>query len=196
MEKSKPQAEEKRKKKLVLVIFLVIAILLFFFLYKNVFAPTTDPKEKPEGTSQQSEAGLEAENSEEELSPEDVLKMLEKDDSPGGNLELVIISPEEDTFMPGQARLWRAEFANIESDDSFPVECIWKFYLNQNNEEVLYKEQETRSGVSKSSPNVCGFTSTFIESRGELRAEVTAEVINSNGEIIQTYRAEKSYRVQ
>ncbi len=193
MENSNPDSESEKKDRKWLLILLLLLLLLIFglFFYR---ARLRAPKEVNAPQLSGEEAAEDGGKS--DLSPEDVLKSLEQDDSLGSNVELSITSPEEETFMPGQARLWQGEFANIETDDSFRADCHWKFYLNQNNEEVLYKEMENASGVSKQNPEVCKFTSTFIESRGVLRAELNVEIKSNSGETIEGYQAERKYTVQ
>lgn len=193
MENSNPDSKsEKKDRKWLLILLLLLLLLIFglFFYRARLGAP------KEVEAPQLNEEQIAEDGNESDLSPEDVLKSFEQDDSLGSNVELSIVSPEEDTFMPGQARLWRGEFANIETEDSFRADCHWKFYLNQNNEEVLYKEMENASGVSKQNPKVCGFTSTFIESRGVLRAELNIKVKNNSGETLENYQAERKYTVQ
>lgn len=111
-------------------------------------------------------------------------------------LQIEIVSPEEETFIPRQARMWNAKISNFTDNITRISSCDWKFYLNENNEEALYKEQETRVVLSKGKENSCGFTSTFIESRGELRAEVILNVKDIQGNIIETVKAERKFRVQ
>ncbi|MFO7807076.1 MAG: hypothetical protein R6V40_01480 [Candidatus Moraniibacteriota bacterium] len=179
--------EKKKKKWLIVVIILLIALGLFFsrtlFRNSNVSQEAAPIEQNPP--------------KEAELTPEQALKELETDDSLGENVELKIASPEEEVFMPQQARLWRGEFSGIESDDSFMTKCHWKYYLKQDNEEEeLYKEFEKDSRTAKSRPITCGFTSTFIGKSGELRAVLEVKVKNSKGEISEEYKAEKRYIVK
>ncbi len=105
----------------------------------------------------------------ETLTPEDIIKQLEGDTSLEGD---------------------------IENASSFGVNCHWKFYINENNEEVLYKEMENRSGVSKEDPEICGFTSTFIDKVGKLRVVLDAEVVKNSDEVLESFIAEKEYIVK
>lgn len=56
-------------------------------------------------------------------------------------VELSIVSPQEDTFVAGQARMWKGELINFSGERSVIGSCEWEFYLNENNSEVLYKQQ-------------------------------------------------------
>jgi len=107
-----------------------------------------------------------------------------------------IVSPEEETFMPRQARMWSAKIENFEDEIGKFGFCEWRFYLNENNEEVFYKEQAVRTVLSTGGNNTCGFTSTFIESQGKLRAEVTVLVKDFQENLVTTYKAERNYIVQ
>lgn len=109
---------------------------------------------------------------------------------------VTIISPEEETFSPRQARMWSAKIDNFESQYGNFGFCDWKFYLNENNDEVLYKEQTIRTVLSTGGDNTCGFTSTFIEKVGKLRAEVNVRVADFQEVLKETYQAERSYIVQ
>jgi hypothetical protein len=185
----------KKNKKIIFLFAIIFFAVLVVISKNNLFRDKT-VGESGSGEKNPQSAGSDSQVDEDDsLTPEEVIKQLEGGDTLGDNLQLAIVSPEEEVFMPGQARLWRAEFSNIETDDYFTAECKWSFYLNENNEEVLYKEQEISSGVSKNSPQVCGFTSTFIEKRGELRAVLDVKITKSSGEIIGEHQAERTYRV-
>jgi hypothetical protein len=54
---------------------------------------------------------------------------------------------------------------------------------------------ENRSGLSKENPEVCAFTSTFIDRVGKLRVVLEAEVVHYD-EIVGTFTAEREYTVQ
>ena len=51
-------------------------------------------------------------------------------------LKLTIISPEEETFIPRQARMYNSILEGNQKYDFASVRCNWKFYLNENNEET------------------------------------------------------------
>ncbi|MDZ7611721.1 MAG: hypothetical protein U5L10_03075 [Candidatus Moranbacteria bacterium] len=192
---------KKRKKWIIIVLLLLLILFLAWLVFSRpASAPSeqvSDQREVNKNEIEGNKDGIsEDKNNSGELTPEDVLKSLETDDSMGENVELEIVSPEEKSFMPRQARLWRAEFSGIDSKDSFRVECQWKFYLNENNEEVLHQEKEISSSTSKESPKACGFTSTFIEKTGKLRVSLEAKIKNFSGEILEEYEAEREYVVQ
>lgn len=107
-----------------------------------------------------------------------------------------IVSPEEETFSPRQARMWSAKIDNFESEYGNFGFCDWKFYLNENNDEVLYKEETVRTVLSTGGDNTCAFTSTFIEKVGKLRAEVTVRVTDFQEVLKETYKAERNYLVE
>ena len=54
-------------------------------------------------------------------------------------LKLTIISPEGETIFPGQARMYEALLEGNQKYDYARVRCNWKYYLNENNEELLIK---------------------------------------------------------
>lgn len=197
--KSDDKQNNNNKKVVVAVIIILLILVVFFFVrgcfWNNQIAGDRDfSSQENQAENSYNKTGDEREDS--ELTPEEVLKALEQDDSLGNSADLEIISPEEKIFMPQQARLWRAEFSGIESDDSFRVDCEWDFYLDQNNKEKLYKEMDKVSRVSKENPQVCGFTSTFIESAGKLRVVLKTKVKNNEEEILGEYSAEREYQVQ
>ncbi len=174
----------KNKKILLGLIFLIALVVLAVVFRQVFFSQVNIPGEV-----------IEVVEDESKMSPEEVIESLEPDDFFGDSVKLEIISPEEEVFLASQARMWQAKFSGIESDDSFRVDCHWRFYLIQNNEEILYEEMEKPSGVSQSKPEICGFTSTFISSRGKLRAELSTKVKNIYDEIVGEYTAEKTYQV-
>ncbi len=180
-----------KDKKMLLVILVTISLILILISYFVFF------KEEKETNTDSSSSTVE-QNSE-ELTPEQVLENMDKEtvtDSIGENVTLTIVSPEGDAFDQGQARLWRAEFAGIETGASFKAKCHWDFYLNEYAEETLYEQMDNSSISSIESTKACGFTSTFIDSRGKLRVVLTAEVTNSYGKAIATYTAERNYTVE
>jgi hypothetical protein len=180
--------ENKKLKKLLLVLLLLL--LLFYGVYA-ILIKNSAPDVLNNQEAEEVENAIEP-----NLTPEDVLKQLEGDDSLGQEIQISIVSPEGESFTPSQARMWQAELENIESETSFGVNCHWKFYINENNEEVLYQEMENRSGVSKDNPQICGFTSTFIDRIGKLRVVLDAEILNSSGDVLETYTAEREYIVK
>ncbi len=186
--------ENKKLRRLLLLLLLLL--LLGYGIYTIFFRKDRSTLPNDESGSQSTENIEDDDSQDGTLTPEEVIKQLEGDSTLEGDIQMTIISPEGKTFLPGQARLWRAQLENIENDASFGVNCHWKFYLNENNEEILYKEMENRSGVSKEDPNVCGFTSTFIDRVGLLRVVLDAEVVTSAGDIIESYTAQREYTVK
>lgn len=162
-----------------LIVILLICVLIGIILLK--------PKNNT--TQVSSEDTVDVVNQEMEPAP----IVAEKELQP---VSVTIISPEEETFIPRQARMWKAQVNNFVSDIGSLGICEWRFYLNENNEEVLYKEQETKVVLSTGGDNSCAFTSTFIEKRGKLRAEVTIHVKDMQDNILETFVSERSYIVQ
>jgi len=179
-----------KDKKLQILLLVLLLLLLTYSIYLIFFK-----KDTPNVVNNQRVENVE-DMTDDTLTPEEVLELLERDDNLGEDVQMSIIGPEGKIFSQGQARMWEAELENIESDDSFGVNCHWKFYLNENNEEVLYKEMENRSGVSKEDPTLCGFTSTFIDRIGKLRVVLNAEIVNYSQEVLETYTAEREYTVR
>jgi hypothetical protein len=183
--------DNKKLKKLLLLLLLLLLLgygIYAIFIEKNTSETVNDQNEDTvESNSEGNEDGT--------LTPEEVIEQLEGESTLEGDIVMSIISPEGDTFIPSQARLWKAKLDGIENDVSFAVNCHWKFYLNENEEEVLYKEMENRSGLTRENPEVCSFTSTFIDRVGKLRVVLEAEVVHYD-EIVDTFTAEREYTVQ
>ena len=172
----------KKDKKIVIG---VVVLLLVLFAWGRLTGAGEEVVDDTQGVGE-----------EKTLSPEEVLEGMEESVFLSDQASLEIISPEEDVFIPRQARMWQGELRGIEGEGGFMADCHWRFYLNENNDEVLYKEMENRSSVSKESPKVCAFTSTFIESRGELRAELEIQVKKMSNEVVGEFKAERTYRVE
>lgn len=129
-----------------------------------------------------------------EKTPEQVLLEMEVRENPeiNGPLSADIVSPVEESFQVSQARMYSAEITNGISSSFKKTECNWRFYLNENNEEVLYKEMS----VPMTGDSRCSFTSTFIDRRGKLRVELDVVLLDSNsGETLDSYVTEKVYLV-
>lgn len=105
-----------------------------------------------------------------------------------------IISPVEESFQKGQARMWSGEISNFERDMGGRYVCNWNFYLDG----VKYQEMK----------DTCSFTSTFIEKTGTLTAELKVDffqirlISNDKGEFVErvedlvnTISSTKEYRV-
>jgi len=183
--------DNKKLKKLLLLLLLLLLLgygIYAIFIKKDTSGTVND---RNQDTIESNSEG----NKDATLTPEEVIKQLEGESTLEGDIEMSIISPEGETFIPNQARLWKAQLDGIENNVSFAVNCHWKFYLNENNEEVLYKEMENRSILTKENPEVCAFTSTFIDRVGKLRVVLDAEVVNGD-DIVDTFTAEREYTVQ
>lgn len=140
-----------------------------------------------------SEENYQSDNSEDtgEMTPEEALQRLNEEEGIGkeqGPVSVSIVSPKEETFMPRQARMYKAEVEGMER--GFRCECKWKFYLNERGEEVLYREME-----SPCVNNSCGFTSTFIEKIGKLRVHVDVDVKNSKKGTVYSTSTDREYLV-
>lgn len=123
-----------------------------------------------------------------------ILQEMEDQENPQsiGPITVEIVSPEEETFLQGQARMYSAKITNLTRTMSKSYVCNWKFYLNQYSEETLYEEKEIAAGSDR-----CAFTSTFIEDRGNLRVVVELIISDYNTkEVLETYTAERNYIVK
>jgi len=167
-----------------LIIILLICILVGIILFKFKNDATTTP---PGGS-----AGLVGEEIEPDFSEVTEEEAAEEERQP---VSVTIVGPEEETFSPRQARMWEAQIDNFVSDFGRLGVCKWRFYLNENNQEVLYREQDIRVVLSTDGDNSCAFTSTFIEKQGKLRAEVTVQVMDMQENILETFVGERSYTV-
>jgi hypothetical protein len=110
-------------------------------------------------------------------------------------LSLEIIGPEGDTIFPAQARMYEAHIKGNAKYASAKINCHWKFYLNENNDEVLYQQMDNTSILGEAQKDVCGFTSTFMNKPGQLRVELTAKLSTFAGETLEEVVAERSYLV-
>lgn len=163
---------KKLRSALIILIILLLIVIAYYIFAKEKQPTTTDNDESSLSTSSKQE---------EQQEP--------LDNSP---VTLSIISPEGETFEARQARMWKAKLENFKDETSVMADCKWQFFLNENNEEVLYKEQDGRAVLSTGGGNSCTFTSTFIEKRGKLRAVIT--ITDKAGKI--NYTAERNYTVQ
>lgn len=167
---------EKRKWLIVIavIILLIAGYFLFFFNKEDKVASINDESQ-----------------TENEIAEDENSETTNK-----GPITLEITSPEEETFIPRQARMWKAELKNYVNDYGTPAECKWSFYLNENNEETLYQQQDGRAVLSTDGENSCAFTSTFIEKVGKLRAVIDLNVTDASGNVKENHHAERSYIVQ
>lgn len=205
----KKETEEKDQNKISgnkwwIVVVIVVALLILVFGCSDKSGQVNQGQDLSEIRSD--EEFPESKNDQENqdvLTPEEVIAQMDRAEGIGveqGPIEVEIVSPEEKDFMPSQARHYRAEIEGLKIGSS--CYCDWRFYLNENNEEVLYKEmndrqctpvEENQNGEDRL--YVCGFTTTFIDKIGELRVEVEVEV-EKQGEIVETEKVYKKYIVQ
>lgn len=111
------------------------------------------------------------------------------------NLTLEITSPEGDKIFPAQARMYQAYIKGNAKYQMAKILCHWKFYLNENNDEALFREMENSSILGEGEKDVCGFTNTFIDRPGQLRIELTAELTTIAGDPLESVVAERAYLV-
>lgn len=133
------------------------------------------------------------------LTPEEVLAQMDAAEGVGieqGPISIEIQSPKEERFMMSQARFYNAVITGVAT--GYRCSCDWDFYLNEYDEETLYEQMPDRQCTAGREDGLleCGFTSTFINSRGDLRVAVTATVTDRQGEPVQTAYAEAQYRVE
>lgn len=164
---------------LIIVILLVITTGIIFFVNKD----SKEENQEIDNTvdNQQEESYTEEEEEEEE-------KEIEH------NLKLSIISPEEEIIYPSQARMYNA-LVQGNGKYSTLVNCHWEFFLNENNEEVLYKNMDNTGVLAGESKEICGFTSSFMDRIGKLRVVLTVTIPNYQNEILETVTAERRYIV-
>lgn len=199
-ENDKENKNSFQKKWIILFLAIIFLILLIFGCSENSNQSKENHLNNEIRSDQEfSDSG---EDLEQELTPEQVIAQLEKAEGIGvkqGPIAVEIISPEEEIFSPSQAKHYRAEIEGLKTGSS--CSCDWKFYLNENIEEALYKEMTDRpcttvnEGLEDEQLYVCGFTSTFIDKVGELRVEVAVEVEKQN-EIVETVKTEKTYMIE
>ncbi len=193
------QSENSKKSKKRIII-IIIVILLALFLSISLLSKGDNKKsaDLDEDDINSGDMYMGSEDENKTLTPEEVIARMNAEDGTGieqGPISAEIISPEGEVFMPGQARHYQAQVLGLENGSR--CSCDFKFYLNENNEEYLYREMDDR-GCSKKSEvegHVCGFTTTFIEKIGELRVFVDVEV-EKQDEIVQTATAQRMYIVR
>jgi hypothetical protein len=171
---------EKNKKKYLALLLLPVLAVGIYFAVAQINQPEVEVIEQED----------------EELTPEEVIEALNGNlNEEEHDLKVTIISPEEETFYMSQARMYEAL---LEGNGKYreQVNCIWEYYINENNEEYLLDTREMRRPLSKESSEMCGFTSTLVNKRGKLRVKLTIEVIDGNtGEIVESVSDEKNYTV-
>jgi hypothetical protein len=160
-----------------IVILLAIITGIIFFVNKNNINETQEINNTTDSNQEESST----EDEEEEVEIEH-------------NLKLSIISPEEEKIFPSQARTYNA-LAEGNGKYSSTVKCHWEFFLNENNEEVLYKVMDNTGVLEGESKEICGFTSSFMDRIGKLRVVLTMTVSNYLDEALETVTAERTYIV-
>lgn len=181
----------KKDRKPIYFIILLVVLFAIAFVFTRGRRKNTDYSEISDDSAASSlNRNGNEETSSAELTPEEALEALDPTVEIKEPLEVEIISPEEKSFLPGQARYYKAEITNFPKNAS--GRCEWKFFLNENNEEILYEEMETN--IARES---CGFTSTFIKNVGKLRVEVTVLIENpTTKEVLTQKTAGRSYVVK
>lgn len=188
--------KSKKYLPLILLLILLLSFVFYFVFIKNRanVKPLNDQSSQENGT----EFSDTLDSGDSNLTPEEVIKRLEEQETVKIEepISIEIISPEGEDFLQGQARFYKAEISNF--PENAMGKCYWKFYLNEYEEEVLYEEMTT--GVSPGSSNMdqasCGFTSSFIENKGELRIEVLAQLTSrSSDEVLAEAVSERTYLV-
>ena len=131
------------------------------------------------------EATEEMKAEEEVVSEDDMAAQIEafeaslNQSAPAGEVKLTFSGPEGDTFEKGQARMWELKVENFSKDAGANYVCHWTFYLNGSK----FREMPDNRG--------CAFTSTFIDQKGSLRAEVRIDftqgrsVFDENGKYVE-----------
>jgi len=110
-------------------------------------------------------------------------------------VKIALVSPEGTEFYKGQARMWKLDIQGYNPGPGASKVCHWTFYLNG----VKYKEMLDNKG--------CAFTSTFIEQKGSLRAEVRIDflqgrsIFNEDGtseyvqDVVESLNTSREYTV-
>jgi cytoskeletal protein RodZ len=165
-----------------------IIVLLSILIILGVFLIIRKNKTDKELTQSDQNTEQESEN----LSPEEALEQMEDPYQPvlSEDASITITSPKEETFVVGQARMWEATLTGIEGG-TFRTNCNWQFYMN----DTLYRTRNNPSSASVDDNTTCGFTSTFIDIGGDLEVKLTVDVLDSDGEIFETYSTSRNYTV-
>lgn len=102
--------------------------------------------------------------SSEEAFQEEVIQTTNSATGESG-VRISIVSPEGVEFSKSQARMWKLDIQGFNPGPGASKVCHWTFYLNG----VKYKEMPDNKG--------CAFTSTFIDQKGSLKAEVRIDFL-------------------
>lgn len=170
---------------------------LIIFIFALVLGGCSKTENQNSNTQKSNETQAQ-QNDDHTLTPEEVLAQMDAQEGVGleqGPVTVNIISPTEEKFSQSQARFYNAKIDGLVAGSS--CSCDWKFYLNEYDEETLFQKMDNRqcTGSDRSQGLNCGFTSTFINSRGDLKVHVDVEV-KKDGQIVQTASAEKMYKVE
>lgn len=130
-------------------------------------------KNSQERIAEAGELSKESSSSEEELvDPLSIIPSEEggaKEDSGAvtglSGVKISINSPEGTEFHKGQARMWQLDIQGFNPGPGASKTCHWTFYLGG----AKFKEMPDNKG--------CAFTSTFIDQKGALRAEVRIDFL-------------------
>lgn len=171
-------------------------IILILFILAIVSSGCSKDEQNEINSSEQQKQEVAQES--DTLTPEEVLAQMDAQEGVGieqGPVTATIISPTEEKFSQSQARFYNARIDGLVAGSS--CLCDWKFYLNEYDEETLFQQMDDRqcTGSDRDQGLTCGFTSTFINSRGDLRVHLDVEV-TKDGQIVQTASDEKEYKVE
>jgi len=195
MEKEEKDLKKSKNKKIIII----VVILLALFLSISLLSEIGDDEKNERGENDNGEMFEDLQDKDDdELTPEEVIARMDREEGIGveqGPVDVEIIGPEGEVFMPRQARHYQAQVLGLENGSR--CSCDFEFYLNENNEEYLYKEMKDRPCTRRTSVEgqVCGFTTTFIAKTGELRVHVDVEV-EKQDEIVQRAQADRMYIVK
>ena len=116
--------------------------------------------------------------------------------SGSSGVTIVIDSPEGNEFYKSQARMWRLDIRGFNPGPGASKTCHWTFYLNG----AKFKEMPDNKG--------CAFTSTFIDQKGSLKAEVRIDFLQGRSvfddagnfveyvqDVIKSLNTSREYRV-
>lgn len=194
MENNSNHLKKSKNKKIIIIILIFLAL----FLVINLLTKDDNKNDNKIVENNNEDIFVASEDENRALTPEEVIARMNKEEGIGveqGPVDVEIISPKGEYSILSQSRLYEAKILGIESGSR--CSCDWKFYINENNEEYLYKEMSDLGCSRKTSAEVfiCGFTSTFIDKLGELRVHVDVK-IEKQGNIVQTSAADRIYIIK
>lgn len=132
---------------------------------ENIIVENGETDLNPEGeTIEINNTDNQAESEAKESNSSDIVTAKSSD----GKVTASFISPEGNTFIPSQARMWKVEVDNFDyQDGAASYTCDFVFYLDG----ARYQEMLDNRG--------CAFTSTFIDKPGNLLAQATVKFVKS-----------------